>query len=349
MVDNEDIKVNAFSLHRIDVQSFLLEHRTFNGDEGGLKKFAVNILSELLVNSRSRSFTFRSMGELVASSLVAIMNGASWEENAGSVAKKLYDTEIEVQERIKNLKAKVRKGGLLQIKLKHEGSVKFVIVKIDDDDFFDEIELEFKSGLPVSKGRLQKAAIISFSENGDFEEMVVSESKSAITEYWYNRFLEAVQLTDSETNTKNAFNAIDKFLVKEVKAISSIDYWFIRNDVVSYFRNENLLSYDDLVNKVKSHKPESDEFKEKFDSFVEKLSELPRKTKGGFDTQFDIVANVISAKIRRSVILDENFELRFKGEVEDLKSRVTPGIDEKGKFIRIYSDRGYDEFSKSRS
>jgi hypothetical protein len=235
-------------------------------------------------------------------------------------------------------------GGLLQLKVKHDECIKFVIIKIDNSEYLDEDNLDLKSGLPTSKSRLQKAAVITFTPEHTVDEVIVSDSKSTITAYWYLSFLMAEQLQDSETNTKNAFYAIDNLLTKEVKKVSPVDYWFLRNEILNHFRNEDSLAYDELVDKVKAHKPETDEFKEKFESFVDKFENLPTKAPKPFDTQFDLVPTAIKARISKKVFLDINFELRINGEIDDLKSRIFAEQDDKGKFIKIYSDKGYDEF-----
>src|SRR5690554_1021234 len=159
-----DIDVLEYSLHRVDLQEVGPVILAVDGSASGLKKYAERVLKELFESSRARYFSFQSMGELVASSLVDILDGGDWGDNSSEIAKKLYDVEIEVQERVDKLGTKVRRGGLLQIKIQHEGKVKFVITKIDDDDFFDETALELKSGLPASKARLQKTAVAVFND-----------------------------------------------------------------------------------------------------------------------------------------------------------------------------------------
>jgi len=47
------------------------------------------------------------------------------------------------------------------------------------------------------------------------------------------------------------------------------------------------------------------------------------------------------------VFVDTNFELRINGDIDDLKSRIAADSDAKGKFIKIYSDKGYNEFKTS--
>ncbi|MEI8666986.1 nucleoid-associated protein [Pseudoalteromonas sp. B131b] len=339
----ENLEVLEYSLHRVDVKTDAPVPMALDGTAEGLKTYTELVLKELLESPRSRYFQFKDMDELVPSSLVAISSGEDWTAKSTQIAQKLYDVELIVQDKIKQL-TDVRMGGLLQLKIRHDESLKFVIIKIDNSEYLDEDNLDLKSGLPTSKSRLQKAAVITFTPEHTVDEVIVSDSKSTITKYWYLSFLIAEQLQDSETNTKNAFNAIDNLLTKEVKKISPVDYWFLRNDIVNHFRNEDSLAYDELVDKVKAHKPETDEFKEKFDSFVKKFEELPIKAAKTFDTQFDLVSSSIKARIVRKVMLDTNFELRINGEVDDLKSRIFARHDDKGKFIKIYSDKGYDEF-----
>jgi len=339
----ENVDVLEYSLHRVDVKSEAPEPMALDGTAEGLKEYTQLVLEELLNSPRSRFFQFKSMNELVISSLVDIANGEDWSTKSREIAQKLYEVELDVQEKIKQL-TDVRVGGLLQLKIIHDECLKFVIMKIDNSEYLDESNLDLKSGLPTSKSRLQKAAVITFTPEHTVDEVIVSDSKSTITEYWYKAFLIAEQLQDSETNTKNAFNAIDSLLTKEVKNVSPVDYWFLRNDIVNHFRNEDSLAYDELVDKVKAHKPETKEFEDKFDSFVKKFEELPQKAPKPFDTQFELVSSSIKARIVRKVMLDTNFELRINGEVNDLKSRIFAQHDDKGKFIKIYSDKGYEEF-----
>ncbi|MEZ8144591.1 hypothetical protein [Enterovibrio sp. FF113] len=342
----ENLEVLEYSLHKLDVNFDCPVPMALDGTAEGLKAYTELVLKELLESPRSRFFGFKDLDELVAASLVALSKGEDWKEKSNKIATKLHDVELTVQDKIKQM-TNVKAGGLLQLKIKHDDCLKFVLIKIDNSDYLDEVNLSLKSGLPTSKNRLQKAAVVSFNAEHEVHEVIVSDSKAKITEYWYLSFLVAEQLKDSETNTKNAFSAIDNLLTKEVKKVSPVDFWFLRNDIINHFRNEDSLAYDELVAKVKAHKPETKEFKEKFDTFVESFEKLPHTSPKPFDTQFDLEPNVIKARIVRKVMLDNNFELRINGEIDDLKSRISASMDEKGKFIKIYTDSGYEEFNAS--
>lgn len=339
----DDLSILECALHKIDVEASEPQEVALDSSIEGLKQYTMLVLNELLTSSRSRYFEFLSNDELVPSMLLSMIDGGEWDKCSSEIAKKLYEVEVSTQRKIQHL-TNVRDGCLLQIKINHNKCISFIVVKIDHSDFLDESDLTIKSGLPTSKTRLQKAAIIRFDENNEISDVIISDSKSTITEYWYLYFLVAKQLTDSKTNTKNAFNAIDKLLSSKVKSISPADYWFIRNDVVSYFRNEDSLVYDELIDKIEKHTVESVDFLPKFDSFIDDLKKLPESTRTPFDTQFDLEIGEIKARINRKVVLDSNFELRINGEIEDLRSKVKALEDDGGKYIKIYSSQGYEAF-----
>lgn len=341
------MEVVEYSLHDINVKETSPSPIAFDGEAKGLTEYASTLINDLFESPRSKAFKFTDMDELVPSSLISVLNGGSWKEKTDQIANKLHAVEVRVQERIKHIQD-VKKGGLLQLKVSEGGWTKFVLIKIDNDVYLDEEVLELKSGLPAGSSRLQKAAIVTFTPENQVDELVLSDSKSSITDYWYSTFLIAEELQSSESNTKNAFNHIDKLLNDEVKKVSPVDYWFLRNDIINHFRNEDALAYDELVEKVKKHKPETNEFRNKFDDFVKKFEELPAKsqnTKKPFETQFNITPEVIKARIVRTVTLDENFELRLKADIKDLKTKIKAKLDENNKkYLKIYTDSGYDQF-----
>lgn len=43
--------------------------------------------------------------------------------------------------------------------------------------------------------------------------------------------------------------------------------------------------------------------------------------------------------------MSDNIELRINGEVADFRKKIVPESDALGKYLKIYSDTGYEEFS----
>ena len=61
--------------------------------------------------------------------------------------------------------------------------------------------------------------------------------------------------------------------------------------------------------------------------------------------QFQLEPNVIRARIKKTIALSDNIELRINGEVADFRKKIVPESDALGKYLKIYSDTGYEEFS----
>lgn len=343
-----NLEVQEYALYKMDVALTEPKRLTLADSSTGLKSYAELVLKELLTSERSRNFRFTDLEELVPSQLLKLesMSTDDWVASAHKIANKLHTVECDVQQRIQHIND-VSSGGLLQLKILHDNTLKYVVVKIDESDFLDEQTLELKSGLPA-KTRIQKAALATIAGN-DIEELVLVDSKAKITEYWYLHFLIAQELHSSESNTVNAFNAIEHFLVTEVKKKSPADYIHIRNEIVCYFRNEDGFAFDDITEIFSKQKIENKDLKAEFPKVIEKFKKLPDNAKKKFDKQFDIKPDVIKAKIRRTIVLDTNFELRLNGEISDIRDKIVPEEDAGGKYLKIYSDSGYDTFSANNS
>lgn len=339
-----EITINNYSLHRVDVAEDSAKRLLLQGDKG-LQIYADKVIQDLLDSPRSRYFRFSDANELVPSVVTKVKNGEDWGESSESMAQKLHRVELEAQEGIEKLGQTVTRGGLLQLDITEGDTEKFIIVKIDDSEFLDEEDGLIKSGLPL-KTRVQKAAIISLSDEAEVTELLVSDSRSTITPYWYNSFLEAIALKDAETNTKNAFDTIDALINTEFKRKGLMeDYWLLRNELVYYFRNEEGFVFDKLKEQLRKHKPESEDTKNAKASFLGKLEKLPKHEKKGFDTQFDLKTAGVTLRIKRNLFTDKNFKLDILRDVENLRSKITPEIDAKGKHIKVYSDDGFDSLT----
>lgn len=343
-----DLQVLAHAMFNISVEQEQVEPVIIDHDEGDFLSYSTQLLTELLENSRSKSFKFTDLEELVPSHILALVQDQTeWERRTLSIANKLLIEEIEAQKKIRAMEKKIKKGSLLILLLSHDDEVKFVVLKIEHGDFFDEIEAKLKKGLPVSKQRLQKSCLVSISNKNQVKDVLLSDSGSSISNYWSKNFLATDELQSSELNTKNAFNSIDNFLRKEIKQDSPADYLYIRNDIISYFRNNDQFAHDELVNKVESHRPENEIIKEKFPDIIDKLKKLPDQPRSRFDRQFDLEPSVIKAKIRSTIMLNDNVELRINGEITNLQRMILAERDQMGKYIKIYTENGYKAFGGS--
>lgn len=325
-------------------------------DDRDLKEFSKIILDELIESARSKQYSFVDNNERIVSHIRSIaknelIEGASdqkenWIARTTSIANKLLEEEILAQERISAMNKKIQKGSLLILHLKHEGLIKFVLLKIEVDSFFDEVDAKIHNGLPLNKKRLQKSCLITLNQAMEVSELLLSDSNRSISEYWWSKFLNSKEVINSTVNTRTAYGAIDRFLKQTIKEASQADYLFMRNDVNSYFRNNDSFVHDELVEKLQSHKIENEELNKKLPEIIGKLKDLPNSAKAPFDTQFDLDSEVIKTKIKSTIVLDDNLELRIKGEIINIEEVIKADSDAHGKYIKIYSDKGYEAFSK---
>ncbi|HFQ2071453.1 MULTISPECIES: nucleoid-associated protein [Providencia] len=306
--------------------------------------YCKKVLRELVETKRNKGYKFRDINELVPSHIVSLIEQQEdWESRTKNIAEKLLSVEIEAQARIERLNKQIQKGALLILLLLIDNEKRFAILKIEHNGFLDENDVTLKQGLP-EKTRLQKTCLACVNDSNEIEQLLISDSGTGISEYWWNRFLSAEELSSAETNTRNAFMSIDKLLKDEIKETSPADYWLIRNDTISYFRNNETFAFDDFVEKVSSHKFENEELEQQKDKFIAKLNKLPEDERRGFDTQFELDEKVLKARMKKTIVLDENFELKINGEITDFSNKIKAEIDSVGKYIKIYTDKGYEEF-----
>ncbi|HFG6838973.1 hypothetical protein [Acinetobacter baumannii] len=345
-----NLDLEKFSFYSISILDNSPIERTIDGEAQDVKNYVEHIVQEVTTppkgqqQIRGQLFTFESMQERVASNLKCIAADSSqWEDKVVDNASKLLLAEKQAQEEIEQLGKKIRKGCLLQIKCEINNVTTILLIKIDDNTFLDAEVMKYKTGLPLDT-RMQKVAIVSFDANGNVEKLLLSDTNSTISKYWREGFFVAVPLRDSKTNTKNAFYAIDKLLQQSIKPKSKQDYYFIRNQVIIKFRQESF-TFNDLVTDLKAYAPLGEHLdQQNYSKFIDDLEKLPANK--NFDTQFDIEPKIIKAKLNNRLVIDDHFELYVKGEVSDLKSKLGVGIDPdtQRKFVKIYSDEGYDTF-----
>lgn len=81
------------------------------------------------------------------------------------------------------------------------------------------------------------------------------------------------------------------------------------------------------------------------DMIVTKLKKEKEKSK--FDGQFEISQKSITARIKSKIELVKNLELNITGEIANLVEVIQAETTTDGlKYIKIFSDKGYDEFKK---
>lgn len=350
------LNIINFSFYSISVSEDAPMERSIAGAAAkDVKEYVEHIINEVTTPPRGQQqirgqyHHFRNDSERVAKNLLemaADLDISEWNIKAIDNANKLLDVEKDTQAEIDRLGSKIRKGCLLQVKCVLNGEKIIALIKIDDNTFLDEEVMKLKSGLPLDT-RMQKVAILTFDTNNTVLNLLLSDTNPTISKYWRADFLVAIVNRSEQENTKNAFGEIDKLLKQSIRPVSEQDYYFLRNQVILSFR-QNSFDFSDLVGKIKEYQPMSNKLDQaKLDAFTQKLEALPQKANKGFDTQFDIDSKMIKARLNNTIVIDEFFELKITSNIDDLATKLDVGIDGNGqKFVKIYSDKGYEKFHK---
>ncbi|WP_335968680.1 hypothetical protein [Acinetobacter bereziniae] len=335
------IDIKNFCMHTIDIENEIFLRKSFPSEKKDFSSYLNTLIDEILLNEKGRAYSFISDTEEVFSCISEILKGGDWEHFSEKIADKLNRCELDKQKKVSGI-ATLKRGNFIQVIGSKGDKTICVLTKVENDPYINEDSLDLSSGLPLKKNRVQKSCYIEFNNSTSFVEMIVSDSLPRISEYWYSAFLSAVPVTESQENTKKAYLAIDDLLRRKIKNISDTDYWYLRNDLNSYFANKDAFVFNEVIEIFNNYKPESEEVKKSLPNFIEDLKVLPKKKK--FDTQFDLDTKDISGRLKRKIILDPNIELRLTGGIDDIKNKIIPDVDEKGEFIKIYSKEGYNAF-----
>lgn len=249
-----------------------------------------------------------------------------------SISKRLLEKELWAQSKIEKMQKSVQVGSLIQALFYDEDKQRymFLLAKVAHVVFVNQVGLSDSRGFPKDI-KVYKSATF-YIDKTDNEEIGVQLHQDTITKYWYDEFLELIELTDDEKNTKNAFNAIDGFLNRKIKKEYPEDRAFLRNSFIHYFRTNATMDYDSMINDIfNDYSPINESFPR--DKFKNELLKLPEK-KIKFERNFQVVADIVKARIRTNYEVYPGIRLTVSDNRE-----VIEAYKEKGKkYLKIQVD-----------
>ncbi|EMS79170.1 nucleoid-associated protein [Desulfotignum phosphitoxidans] len=339
----EEMVFHNNSLHHINLSSDKLDASPI-ADEQDLNDYIKTLIQGIRSSKDNRHFKFRSPTTEVVSAVKSIIDDENYEANTQIIADRLLSEEKKIQKKIEHL-TKVQKGSLLQSYLEIDGKDFVIITKVDHNAFIDEFDLKKKVGLPFEK-KVLKSCMIEIADN-EIYKVVVYDTQSRISVYWWQDFLELDEINTNEKNTSTAFGAIDALLNRTVKKNYPADHLFLRNALIGYFKTQNEFIFDDMINYIIGVlKPDDSNLN--MDKLKTDLEKLPAKYT--FDRNFTITPEEITAKQKRTIIpLHEHIDLNIKSSIESLQDIVKPKEGDDGKkYIMIQSDQGFRHFHRAK-
>ncbi len=279
-----------------------------------LLQFLKTIAADTRKSSSKRAAKFK-INSIVKLSLTKILTGTDVDKNANVIAQALLDSEKAYNKKLQNLKKELKKGSLVITRFKTEAQEVLLVCKIDFEKFLEEKTYEQKLGLSVDKAML-KSCLINIDNSKLEDSLLLADSNSSISKFWWDEFLKAEFVRNDSQNTSAAFELFESSLSNIYKH-SPEDHTDIRNNLISYFKTTKVFKYEEMVERVITHyDPMSNKVKTK--DIEKKFKKV--MDEGEFDGTFNIVTKEVRARAKKVYKLDGDIELTAHGSTENIYS-----------------------------
>lgn len=298
-----------------------------------------DLVTQITTADVKRKFNFPQEVTAIRSVIERLIK-ADYHAAAVIAATRLLRVEKNIQERMEHL-IEIQKGSLFIAFVNDDEIKKIVISKAEHSPYIDEDDLRKHEGLPI-KRKTFKALLVELDNNSNISNTYVYDTNSVMAKYWWQEYLELVELYTDEYNTRTAFNSIDKIVLSKIKSTSPADYTIIRNSTVGFFRANQNFSMDTYIqNILMDYQPVDPDLST--DTLITKIRELPEIN--GFDNSFRIITDELNARMIRDVVkLSDKLDLILKDNIENMNDEIKSVKRARIKYIMIRSDEGYDRF-----
>ena len=302
-------------------------------------EYVNELINHINENRNVREFKTRSTDTEVVGCIKHILRSYDNDElvsnKTDSIASRLLIKEIDAQRRVARMNTNVQKGSLVQALLFDEEANQsiYLLAKVEHSDFVDDTDFSFKSGFSKDKKTVWKSCLIEIPdlEATSYTARIYSNT---VAKYWSDDFLELDEMVSDESNTSNAFKAIESTLNRNIRNLAPRDHTVIRNAVISYFKSHEHFDYNTMLVDILDGYQVTDLPEDRLESLKSKLADLP-ETKH-FDRQFSPVPSVINARIKKVYEVNDGIQIRITDEVHQLDETITAYQDANGnRFIRI--------------
>lgn len=330
------LSAQNYVLHQIDGRGKTINLIPINADLPDLDAYLYALLKEIGDQNQLRKYEFSSTTTEFYTCLTSFARGTDLKNNtyATTLAERLLRIEIETDEQYGHLSSTgthVTKGSFLQFIFPYASGISYLGVKIEHQSFLDEIDFKKKSGLSETR-KLYKACRVDFDDQKIPKNVVVYDTNSKPSVYWWNKFLELKVFRDDATNTKLAAEAVMR-VIGTLKSKHAIDHTILRNAAVAAFKQQGSMKYLDFVSTIfDQYVPEDAVLKPLMGIFIDKLKKLPEKE--NFDTDFTLVPAAVPFK-QTKYNLSPEITLSIKDGIENLKDKIWAEKTSDGKYLVV--------------
>ncbi len=360
--------IDFSTYYSIDIEANEIVEQTSMELQSNVKKYIKDHLLELNIDPDQREYEIASLQSTEVITCINNILDTPDEKIAylNQIADRLLKKELAAQEKIKKMKKELQKGGLIITYFTNSsGDRYFVIAKVHFIDVLMEKSFKKEKATPEKEHMLKTIMIpivgnkISFSSTTN-KALITDSTKtkgSLAASFWWKEFLEVVAVKTDSDNTKKAFDKIDSyFKSKFFKKDYKMDYYSCKNSLVSYMKTSPSFTFSSAISQIMGdfstleyiNNIDEDKRDLEIKKIKEEMTSLNKTSKGIilFDGNFEIDKTIITSKMKQVIKLDNTISLTIDDTVENVRKKIIPAEDGKGKHIKIYSESGYYEFKR---
>jgi hypothetical protein len=257
-------------------------------------------------------------------------------------ANRLLRKERDAQEQYASI-TQIPKGSLFHLLVEHDGKIYFIITKTDHDKFLDERELSTRRGIPLNK-KTYKSFYCELI-NDQLINAYIYDPSGRSARYWWEGYLDVVLSNSDAQNTEMVLSHLLEKIIYPIRVKSPDDYKTLRDSTITYFRSHEVFNLSEYVTQVWEHYiPILDGIS--LTKIREKIEKMSKNEK--FDTSFTIVPSSINRRVKRNVQLTPKMKLHMDDMTfQEENDTVVAFVDERGKWIKIKTDSGYEYFRRN--
>lgn len=320
-----------------DFASFTNDYLLFARNNGSTKTYTAIDQTTQVINCVLQLVNIAVFTETINQTIEEQLGSLSF-----SIANRLLRAEKDAQVQIAPMNKYIKKGSLIQA-IVSDGEVPdsylYIIAKVEHSEWIDGDSLRKSFGFPTEKKNVWKSAVIPvYISEGDITFGSIRVYTDNEARYWTANFLEVAEEKSDETNTKAAFEAVDRELRVSLKKQHPRDYYVLRNSLIQAMRTPQLLNYPDYIDGLVGRYTPEDAGVDTSE-LKEKLLRLPEKK--NFDTQFTTIPKAVNARKKLKFEPMEGVAINIDGSIEEFKTAIVAGLDEQEK--RILKIRCPDE------
>ncbi len=321
---NTPARILSTILHHVDIERRSCAAATMPVDASDLERYLADLLDEIQAKPQKREYRLADLTTQFGTALRQFFaqQDLTKSAEAESLAQRLLRIELTTEDKYGHLNpagtGHVKKGSFLQFMYREGGGVHYLGVKVEHQLFLDEADFKRKIGLGESQ-KIYKACKVSFDTAGMFSSVLVFDTNSKPSAYWWRDFWELAEQRTDAHNTETAIKEVVRILAP-LKRTSPVDHSILRNAAIAAFKQTGQMNFDQFItNTFANYQPSEPAVSDSLGQMVVKMRKLPSQK--SFDSQFELVPTAVPFR-RLTLPLTSEISLSYDEGIPNLEDKI---------------------------